>query len=512
MDPSLNTTIRPIGLAGQTTRGLMWMMVSTFIAKVASFASQIVLGWVLLKEDFGIYAIAISIASLVQILKDGGTRKIIMQRGAKRFERLCPAVFWMSTGFNTLTALILAGLAYPAALLYHEPRLTVMLLILSLSSLIGTPDTMYRAWLSAQLRFREQARILTMQGLVRSSSMIALALLGADATSFVWPMVLVSIVGWAYGFKICGPLPIRGPIRFRIWPALFNASLWLFVGSSALLMLKQGPYMILGLNHDAAVVGVYFFAFQLLIQINQMVALNFQAVLLPTLSALQRNLKRHANAVLRTSEALIVASTLIALTMSVGIYDVVQLIWGEKWIEAVPAIYWMGLFFPFRMFQSVFEPALLSRGMYRPWAWLMCLQAVIVLTATLVATFFMDTPGEFALAIGIGFMVSMVAATWIGMRRLGVNLVELLRRTLPAYLLGASLYGAMLYLRYALGLNSPRPAFELIVQCVLLCGVYGAAYVVFLRIFIPRALHSVCEALPGKAGRLSRRMFFLPKP
>lgn len=488
------------------------MMLATGVSKGGSFVAQIFLGWLLLKEDFGIYAIAISIASLVQVLKDGGTRKILMQRGAKRFERLCPAVFWMSLGFNTAVALILVGLSYPAALLYNEPRLTVMLLILALASFLGTPDSMYRAWLSVRLQFRHLAQNQAIQGTVQSGSMIALAWAGAGATSFVWPIVIQVLLGWFLGYRICGALPIRGRIRWRIWPALLSASLWLFMGSSAMIMLKQGPYMILGLFHDPVVIGVYFFAFQLLIQINQLVALNFQSVLLPALSSVQKNIKRHTQAVLRTSEALVVASTIMALCVGVGIHDVIRLIWDEKWVDAIPAIQWMALFFPFRMFQSVFEPALLSRGLYRIWAWLMALQAVIVLIATCFASIFASTASGFALSIGLGFMCSMIAATWIGMRSLQFPLTVLLQRTIPPYVVGTLIYGGVLLVRHQLNLNGPAGRLELLAQCVIACTTFVSLYIMFMRAMLPGSLRSFCNALPGRVGRPARRALLLSNP
>lgn len=497
------------GLATRTTGGLFWMLLASALAKGGSFVAQIFLGWLLLKEDFGIYAIAISIASLVQVLKDGGTRKILMQRGVKRFERLCPAVFWMSLCFNTAIGIILAGVSYPAALLYDEPRLTVLLLILALASLLGTPDSMYRAWLSVRLQFRDLAQNQAIQGLVQSGGMIVLAWAGAGATSFVWPIVVQVVLGWFLGYRVCGSLPIRGRIRWRIWPALLSASLWLFIGSSAMLMLKQGPYMILGLFHDPVLIGVYFFAFQLLIQINQLVALNFQSVLLPALSSVQRNINRHVRAVLRTSQALVVVSTLMAMCVGVGIHDVIRLIWGEKWVDAIPAVQWMALFFPFRMFQSVFEPALLSRGMYRVWAWLMVLQAVIVIIATICASFVASSAGGFALWIGIGFMCSMFGATWIGMRRLGVPLYDLLIRTIPPYVVGATVYGSMLLVRESVGFNRPAESLKLVQQGMLTCTAFAVSYIVVLRLFMPGSLFTLCESLPGRAGRAGRKVMIL---
>ena len=55
--PNLKSSL---DLSGMVRSGMLWSLLGTIISKGASFASQLVLGWLLSKEDFAIYAIAIS--------------------------------------------------------------------------------------------------------------------------------------------------------------------------------------------------------------------------------------------------------------------------------------------------------------------------------------------------------------------------------------------------------------------------------------------------------------------
>ncbi len=497
------------GLGGHVTSGLMWMLLSTFVAKGGSFAAQIVLGWLLLKEDFGIYAIALGVTSLVQVLKDGGTRKIIIQKGVRRFDRLCPAVFWMASGFNAVTALVLLAAAVPIAQLYEEPQLVPMLIVLAGATLVGTPDTMYRAWLSVQLRFKDLAKIQTMLGLIRSISMILFAVSGAGVMSFAWPALIMVLSGWILGRWMCGSLPIWGAIRLRLWPILLYSSAWMFVGSAALMMLRQGPYMILGLYHDPALVGVYFFAFQLLLQINQVIALNFQSVLLPSLSAIGHHVQRHANAVVRASGSLTLVGTLIAMGVCVGIGDMIRLLWGEKWVDAIPAVQWMGLFFPFRMLQSIFEPTLISRGLYRKWALLVVVQAVVVLVATIIATTHFSSAGGFAMVIGIGFVVSMLLAGSLGMRMVGVSFSRMAKAVLPVWAIGGMLFAGILLLRQRIGWNTSAPPPELIARGLISSTAFILGYTATLRILNPGALELVLNTIPKRFSTKARRALLL---
>ena len=48
---------------------------SSLATRVGSFAAQIALGRLLSDEDFGVYAIAISIGALASVLRDGGAHR-----------------------------------------------------------------------------------------------------------------------------------------------------------------------------------------------------------------------------------------------------------------------------------------------------------------------------------------------------------------------------------------------------------------------------------------------------
>ncbi|MBK7420445.1 MAG: oligosaccharide flippase family protein [Nitrospira sp.] len=60
------------GLGNRITSGLLWSVLSIAVGKGASLIAQIILGWLLSKEDFALYAIAISWSTIVMALRNGG--------------------------------------------------------------------------------------------------------------------------------------------------------------------------------------------------------------------------------------------------------------------------------------------------------------------------------------------------------------------------------------------------------------------------------------------------------
>jgi len=80
---------------------MLWATLGTITSKSASFGAQLVLGWTLEKEDFALYAIAISWSTIAFALRNGGTEKLLVQSG-RRYEEYAVPCFKIGLAFNCL--------------------------------------------------------------------------------------------------------------------------------------------------------------------------------------------------------------------------------------------------------------------------------------------------------------------------------------------------------------------------------------------------------------------------
>ena len=86
---------------------MLWATFGTLASKFASLAAQLVLGWVLSKEDFALYAIAISWSTIVLALRNGGTQRLLIQQGSK-YEECAPVFFKIALIF--IAAIVVSSL------------------------------------------------------------------------------------------------------------------------------------------------------------------------------------------------------------------------------------------------------------------------------------------------------------------------------------------------------------------------------------------------------------------
>src|SRR5439155_1821590 len=122
-------------LGAVAAHGFAWALMHTFASKLVTVASQACLGWLLLKEDFGLIGLAYTATQIPFQLHEMGMSTVLVQRG-KHFRRWASPAFWMSVSFGAFGALIMLAVAPLAARIYHAPlrQLTGLIALIALST------------------------------------------------------------------------------------------------------------------------------------------------------------------------------------------------------------------------------------------------------------------------------------------------------------------------------------------------------------------------------------------
>lgn len=505
-------------LGKKVNSGMSWMMMATLIAKVFSFGATIVLGVLLSESDYAVYGIAMGIAAFAQILRDGGMRQILIQKQTHRYAGLSGPVFWISAAFNGAASIVLGVASWPLANLYGEPELTAVLLATAVSFVLSTPLGVYRAKMAVDLQYRNLAQISTYSALVRYVFMIGFAAMGMGPLSFTLPLVTCAIFETIFGYAVTRDTPWKRSPRFRLWPAIWAQSKWLFFGTFAMSTLRQGDYLvlgwlkILGLVTNAAV-GQYVFAYQIAVQINVLVAGNLQSVIFPALSKLKDEPKRHANAVLRATRVMMLVGSAFGLGLACVFEPLQIILWNQKWAASSQAVLWMAAFFPMRLLTSVLNSAQMSKGRFKEWFWLTLFQGTGMMMAAAVAGGFFNSSGAISLVIGIYFAIGVAPTVLWGLNRVGVAVKPAIKAILPAWLAACAAAAATIALANTIPLpthDQPRieAGYEVIIRGVL----FSVLYLFGLRAVMPKSLAETIDIGPRRYTRHIFRTLHLKAP
>ena len=245
-------------VGGVATSGMLWSLLGTALSKGASFVAQLVLGWLLSKEDFALYAIAISWSTVVMALRNGGTHRLLIQKGAQ-YSDLAAIYLNIALIFNTI-GLVLLGLMAPiVSAVYESAQLTQLIWVLALSLPIGSAANIFQAKLSSDLKFAHLAKLTSWSALLRHASMIAFAWGGLGPLSFVLPVILVSLLETALGWHWAGGWPKDRLLTWPITRQVLQDTRWVMLTALASALTVNGDYIAVSLLQSKEVLGVYFF-------------------------------------------------------------------------------------------------------------------------------------------------------------------------------------------------------------------------------------------------------------
>ncbi|MCW5755937.1 MAG: oligosaccharide flippase family protein [Phycisphaeraceae bacterium] len=495
--------------------GMAWLTIATAVVKAASLVNMAILGILLAKEDFGIFGTAIGVAALINVLRDGGVRRILIQKGRHRYPGLVGPIYAWTLLLNILAAAILCALG-PAMAAYHKNDQYVMVMVtLGLAALIYGPSMIYQARLSMEYRYKAVATMNASSAIVRYIAMISLALAGAGPLTFTWSLVIIAAYEWLFGLCVTRDPLIRFKPRFRLWPAIWARAKWLLLGALALALLRQGDYLVLGMILEPRIMGIYVFAYMIGDQVMALLASNLQQVLMPTMAAFQHDRERHVKAILRAAGALVMVAAIFAGGIAVTIRPLEQLLWDGKWASAVPAVQALSLCFALRLLVSLQESALSSTGRFRTQFHALLVQGLGMATvAGLGGLFFPDNPGAIAMAIGLWFVVGVTGMAAWSLGRIGVRQADFLRAVLKpwALLTGIALLviAADLWLIDTLTARALEPDAQdathpmgLVLRAAISAMAYGLLALLAIRVALPNTLRDLLAIAPGKVTRLA---------
>lgn len=485
---------RPIApaLGASVGRGAMWMVLSTVGGKGLSFVAQIFLGWLLGKDDWGIYGIALSIAFFLQVFRDGGVRQMLVQRGHAEYESLAGPVFWMATAFNMATAVLLAAASPVVAWAYHDPRLVGLLLVMALSVPLSSPSVVSSARLRIDLRFGDLARMTLWSSVIRYGGSVALAYAHMGPLAFVIPIPVMAAFESVYCQWKTGERPWRRAAEMHRWPELFGRSKWLVLLAAAMVALDLSDYPVIGLYLTPETVGLYYFAYQLVAQTGALLAANIENVLLPALSRLGDERERRRQAVIRALRTLGLLASPASLILGALISPLEQLLWHGQWAAASPSVQILALFYPARAVFVVASSYLLAAGRFKAAGLLILGLGLGRMGAAAAAALFTREATGVSWFIGVYVGVSCLAGLWYALHSAGIGWRDLASSLVPPWLMSAAAGAA------ALGVLRLLPGLHALPALMVGGVVAGVVFAVGARVLFPQSVRDSLIAVPAR--------------
>lgn len=341
-------------------RGLAWFSGARWGGQLISWASTLVIARLLAPDDFGIVAAAMVVIGFLDIATDLGIGPAIVQReqlSRESTEQAAGLTLLLSVAF----ALVTIGVAPVWAQFQGDPRITEILVFLSVAILMTGLGTVSNALLRRNLRFRDYA----LSQLVNGIATAAVTLGSAVVFRSYWALILGFLSGRALQTAIVIYLePVRPRIRK---PGSEELGMLRFGGTYTLRTIvwyfrSNVDILIIGATLGAQALGYYAIAMNVARVPMDKLAGVITPVLFPVLSRSQGNPKHLA----RQYVGLSAGTALLILPAGVGIAlsapELVPVLLGTQWVPSVETTQWISVTALVVMLRSFNAPALDAIG------------------------------------------------------------------------------------------------------------------------------------------------------
>lgn len=527
--PSSSTSTQ---LSTAMRSSILWMFGSSIAIKFMSLITQLVLGWLLTNSDFGIYYLATAIIGVLTVFREGGTRDYLIQQGPDKFNSLAGTIFWLTFTISlgcvavavAMSLLIWVGPSWlPAA--YSDPRLAVLLLIGAVTLLIGAASGVVSARFQTELRFDVVAKAQLTASAIRYILLIGLVVAGAGPIGWGLAMMFSAWMELVLLKRSTSIKLFKLPAEMHRWKGILRLTGWLILGAMANLLIDYGNFMAVGLFATAATLGIYSFAFNLIVQLVMLISVNVQTVLMPALARIANDPERFAQVSVRSFRGVLAIGSGACMLFATVAEPVMDMLWHGRWEVAIPAAIVFCLFFPMRMTFGVTMAMMQSTGRFKLWAILSSIEGVAMSVGAALGALW----GGDALwiAVGAGGVLALcrVAISAHLLKQAGVGLRSRLAAIFGSWVLSIVAF-VMVHFIFA---SADSPAIwaqlsELLARMVhpklafslgsfLHASVLGAAFcltfIALLRMCLPEHARETARMVPAKLRPLACKLLLL---
>lgn len=449
-------------LGSQAAKGAAWSGVSSIILRLGSLTVGIILARLLTPQEFGVYAVALTIQSILITIADLGLSADLVRTNDP--ERIAPTVAILGLlSSGTITAITVVASPFLAQLL-GSPEAAPAIAILAFTLLLAGVSLVPYSMMLRRFQQKELFLIGVADFIVSTSVTLGLVAGGFGVLGLAIGRVAAQLIASILQFFFARVRPrfsvdrriVAQVLSFGLPVATANLLAWSLINIDNIVLVRIA---------GATALGYYVLAFNVSSWPMSALSQSIRAISLPVFSrsadagdALSRVLAIGWAAALPAGAVLAVLST-----------QVIGVLYGDNWLPSAPVLAALGLFGSLRVVFDVFTAFLYAKGVTKPVLWIQVVWLIVLTVGMVLAT------GSFGI-FGAGWVHVLVAVVVVlpaylyALRRTGISISRVVHRCWWPTLATAPSAGIAWF---AQGFVT-SPLAQLLVGAALAVAVYGA--------------------------------------
>jgi len=410
------------GLGKQAARGAAWSGVGTIMLRLGSVVVGIVLARILTPDEFGVYAIALTVQGILMTMADLGLSAELIR--SKDPERIAPTVATLGVMSGTLLTIVTASSSHQLAALLGNRDAGSAIAVLSFTMLLAGVSLVPYGFMLRRFQQRELFLISLVDLTVSTLTTFVLIAAGFGVVSLAIGRVTAQLVASTLQFVATKRVPRFGLDRTE-WRRLLAFSMPIAGANLFAWILLNVDNVIVARIAGATALGYYVLGFNIANWPMSALSQVVRSIALPYVSRV-----RDGAAALPMLTALVWALALpVGLTLAALAAPLIHVVYGSKWALSVPVLAALGLYGSLRVAFDMFSGYLYARGISRPVLYLQVLSLIALATSMVAATQRWGIVGAAWANVGVSLVLTLPGYLII-VRSTGVKLRELAKACL----------------------------------------------------------------------------------
>lgn len=345
-------------MKGKLARGAMWVAAARAIVNLVGLASTLVLARLLLPADFGLVAIAMTIVAIIASVSELSLSLALVQHQSPSDAHFDTAFTLNAARTLGLCALI-AGLAWPMAWLYGDPRVGPVLLAIAGATVCNALASPRMALLTRDLQFRQDFVLTVSAKLLGFAVAVAAAYFYRSYWALVVSLAATQVQGVILSHVFA---PYRPRLSLAAWRDLLSFSVWLSLSQTVNTLNWRSDSLLIGYVLGNQPLGYYSFGDNLASMPTREATAPIAQTLFPAFARLAAEPERLRSAYQRSQALLCAAALPIAFGFAMLAKPMIMATVGHKWVPAVIVIQVLSGVFAIQTLASSVQPLALALG------------------------------------------------------------------------------------------------------------------------------------------------------
>ncbi len=296
-------------------------------------------------NDFGLMSMGMVFVNFVRIFASLGLGTGIIQRESVSNSELS-SVFWFSLLFGCTLTLLIAYFAYFPSQLFNDPEVESVIQLISLIFVISSFSIIPQNIMARHYEFSKIAKINIWAAVISSFIGVGLALLGYGVYALVYSVLSLELSKAIMFFLLCQWKPQFKFSLHEVAP-FFRFGIFLSVSATLNSLTRSIDRMIVGRFFGSGQLGFYSTGMTVADMAIDKASPLFNQLLLPMLSRYSETGHGFRKAYLRALSYYLLLLSPIYVGMILVAQDLIEVLFGDKWIPMVPFLVvfcWINIF------------------------------------------------------------------------------------------------------------------------------------------------------------------------